>query len=276
MPLNAWWILIRERFSPLIYIPTVLALVAALIQAPQISDQVLKSLGLGLGTLWFLFLLRCYDEIKDYDCDLIHKTHRPLARGAVSAQALQARLIPMGLLWTLYSWALHPQFPALAYSLWAWLWSLAMYKEFGISAWIRPKLTRYALSHTWVMVPLSLWIMSTMGVPSWSTALAVWALFNLFEFGRKTFAPSEETREMSYSLRFGPRKAWALSASQILLALVLWPSSLGAGWDWTLFGLWILGSSPYLIQANQVWKAQLLRGSCSAYLLISLILHIFR
>jgi hypothetical protein len=57
------------------------------------------------------------------------------------------------------------------------------------------------------MIPLSLWVSSSLLSPEWpgdlfttwpdswpwAQALGIWGLFNFFEFGRKTFAKSEET-----------------------------------------------------------------------------------
>ncbi len=290
MSLGQWGILLKERFSPWVYIPTVLALVGAQLGFELLSQWPLRAILLGLLTLWFLFLLRCYDEIKDYSEDLKFKTHRPLARGAVDAQALQQRLLPMGLLWTLATWCVVPQIQGMLLSLVAWLWSLCMYKEFWISSWLKPRLTRYALSHTAVMIPLSLWISSSLlslewpgdlfttwsDSWPWAQALSIWGLFNFFEFGRKTFAKSEETLEMSYSKRFGPWGALGLSFSQISRAWVLWPSLIWPWAHWTLGGLWILIAGIYGFHSNSAPVARLFRGACSLYLLIFLLLHIPR
>lgn len=279
IPASQLLILVRERFSPWVYIPTCVVMALALLGRDFVTNRPLVSAGLCLLVLGLMFLLRCYDEIKDYAEDCQSRPHRPLARGAVSLLALKKAVLPMGLLWTLGALVLawgQPRAQLLA--LITWCYSLAMYKEFGIGTWLRPKLTRYALSHTWIMVPLSLYLSTWPSLSfsdSFQRALGLWCLFNLFEFGRKTFAKSEEGPEMSYSKRFGIAGAWLLVLLQIFGAAQFWP--LGSA-SLNTYALVLSLSHLPLILGLILWPqkavlAKLYRAWCSAYLFLLLLLH---
>jgi 4-hydroxybenzoate polyprenyltransferase len=110
------------------------------------------------------------------------------------------------------------------------LYSLLMFKEFFIPQHIRPYLTTYAVSHTVVTVLLSLTMFAALSgvnitqLPSdaFKYALVTWFLFNIFEFGRKTFLLSEEREDVpSYSNIFGKHGAFFLVLSQAFLAYLL-------------------------------------------------------
>jgi 4-hydroxybenzoate polyprenyltransferase len=101
-------------------------------------------------------------------------------------------------------------------------YSLLMYKEFFIREKIRPHLTTYAVSHTVVSGMLSLALISVMSrefpwaldQSAYLFALNSWCLFNIFEFGRKTFTTVEERPGVeSYSKIFGRHGAVALVLS---------------------------------------------------------------
>ena len=63
------------------------------------------------------------------------------------------------------------------------------------------------------------------------TGLMYWCIFNLFEFARKTFAPSEERQGVeSYSSLFGIAGAVILSISQALVAAMIAGYLVGSKW----------------------------------------------
>jgi 4-hydroxybenzoate polyprenyltransferase len=174
----------------------------------------------------FFFRLRVFDEIKDYGIDLVSNSDRPLPRGLISLkEARRAVWILTALELSIVGLAGWPATIAWAAAL---LYSLAMYREFGVGAWMRPHLELYAMSHTFVAPVLGISVTClVLGIPFWDIprevwvfAPANWALFNVFEFSRKTFAPSEERPGVgSYSRRWGPRGAVFITLGWVGLAL---------------------------------------------------------
>jgi 4-hydroxybenzoate polyprenyltransferase len=101
-----------------------------------------------------------------------------------------------------------------------------MYREFFLGSWLRHRLTTYALIHTPVSSFISLFIFSSMtGKYCWQApshallfSLITWLIFNIFEFGRKTFGQEEESPlHDSYSQRFG---SWGAAALVLLMAFL--------------------------------------------------------
>jgi hypothetical protein len=97
-------------------------------------------------------------------------------------------------------------------------YSLLMYREFFIGRWLRPRLATYAVMHTLVACWIATWTFcaatgrefADMPASYAQLVFANWAVFNLFEFGRKTFGVEEERGpDESYSKRFGPVRAAA-------------------------------------------------------------------
>jgi 4-hydroxybenzoate polyprenyltransferase len=233
-PARRWTVFVRERYEPLTHglMASAFAIgnagVAASAVTPRAAtDPGRTALSIALVVLFF-FRLRIFDEIKDFETDLVAHPHRPLARGLLSLrEASRAALIVSvfeagvaALLgWgTVLTWA-----AALVYS-------LAMFKEFGVGSWLRPRMELYAVSHTLVASLLGLTVacavtdlMPWMLPPAvWLFAPANWALFNVFEFSRKTFAPTEESEEASsYSSRWGPDGAAAITLSWSMVALAM-------------------------------------------------------
>lgn len=259
-----WIVLIKERFPPVSSGLMILLFVLA--------DGLLASHVMQVQTGWFLYIpafflalsfffrLRLFDEIKDYEIDLKMNPTRPLARGILTvSQVWNVDLCLIGfeiILSGLISWyALIAQLIAIGYS-------LLMYREFFIGTWLRKHLTTYAVTHTFVSVLIAYAVaVVIVSKPAWEfpptyllAGAMFWCIFNLFEFARKTFAPSEERSNVeSYSSLFGITGAVALSLSQVLLAsyiaidLVGWETPgffitgfvLGV-WTWILYGVGLI------------------------------------
>jgi 4-hydroxybenzoate polyprenyltransferase len=180
-----------------------------------------------IGTTLFFFKLRLYDEIKDFEIDLVINPTRPLPRGLLKHRDLFFMIVicifTELILFYLYSAV------ALKYLLLAVLYSLLMFKEFFIPKIITPHLTTYALTHTVVTVLLSLSLFGSMsgstllGMPAnvFYFSLISWLSFNIFEFGRKSFLENEERENVeSYSNIFGKTGAFLLTFSQMALILI--------------------------------------------------------
>jgi 4-hydroxybenzoate polyprenyltransferase len=230
--LRNWLILIKERFSPASYIPMILVFTGANgLFLCKVAEQEFPWPRFALALLLmlsFFFRMRCFDEIKDYDVDLKINPTRPLARRVLSIAQVKKGLFAMILFEILLAGFLG-FWPFVVHCL-AIFYSLLMYEEFFIGDLLRPHLTTYAVSHTFVSVLLgisSAIAMTSFDVQKLTTNhlyffLMNWAFFNLFEFARKTFAPNEERPTVpSYSNIFGPRLAWMLSWSQVILGVGL-------------------------------------------------------
>jgi 4-hydroxybenzoate polyprenyltransferase len=224
-----WWAFIRERFDPFSHTSMILVYIAAHFTATgEVPRSPLKPLLIIAGTGLFFFKLRLYDEIKDYEFDLRFNPQRPLARGLVKHRELYLFIgtciaVELATFALLGPGALLAMTAAIAYS-------LLMFKEFFISGLLRPRMTLYAVSHTAVSALLTIALLSGIrGLAPWALptsdalfALNSWALFSLFEFGRKTFTAAEERQYIgSYSKSFGRFGAVILAASMALTSYLL-------------------------------------------------------
>jgi 4-hydroxybenzoate polyprenyltransferase len=167
-----------------------------------------------------------------------------------------------------------------------------MYEEFFIGDQLRPHLTTYAISHTFVSVLLgfSAAVCLTGFDPAELHAYHIafflmnWAFFNLFEFARKTYAANEERPGVpTYSLIYGPRGAYCLSMSEGLIGVLLlnacYRNPLMSGYQSPLYLLafffYIGLTVSYLIKPVQR-NAKIFRAVTGVYLLLHYILIIYR
>jgi 4-hydroxybenzoate polyprenyltransferase len=283
---------VRERFPLSSHVPMVavftlgnVAFVASALGGSafgRTGGQPGRLLGTTLVALLYFFRLRCFDELKDHEVDRRDNPDRPLARGLVTRRQLGiaaglALAAELGLAAALFGGA------GMAVHAVAQGYSLLMYREFFLGPWLRPRLTTYAVTHTFsaVLLGASIGMLHAAALPQDRPArllpalLFNWALFNLFEFARKTWAPAEERpRVDSYSRRFGLAGALALSASQLALGLLftrLLPARPAAGWALGLHGLALL---PPLVAALALLvrrtprAGRLFRGATSIYLVV--------
>lgn len=244
---HRWWQFIVERFEPISSLTMIAVFVIAhlvVLNFPlltilgQIPLRVLAVFG---GVVFFFFKLRLYDEIKDYELDVVINPTRPLPRGLLLHRHLYLMIGTMIVI-ELFLFGVWGKAGLFSISL-AILYSLFMYKEFFIPKLIRPHLTTYAMTHTIVTVLLGVSIFSSLlGFFPWQLPIYFWwfvfnnwFMFNIFEFGRKTFAQSEEREQVeSYSKVFGRFGAVGLVLLQIAASLgCLW--MMGDLSTWTLF-----------------------------------------
>lgn len=234
--IHKWLQLIKERFNPVSYAVMIFVFLGAhyvfylnFLRKDIGSNfsNVLHLTPLVLATSLFFFNLRLFDEVKDMESDMIHHPKRPLPRGLLSrSEVIQVAFIIIAIEIILFSY----------YGFWAFLsaliavsYSLAMYKEFFIKNWLRTHLTTYAVTHTFVVVFVSLTIFVVLfGKPFTEIprdlvyfSFAGWFIFNIFEFGRKTFARSEEKAGVdSYSKIFGKLGAVLLVVIMAVLGIM--------------------------------------------------------
>ncbi len=275
-----WWIFVCERFPPHLHLP-VIALIAAAsgLLGLRVLAAPFRPLRLILASavaILFFFRLRCFDEIKDYAVDLEVNPTRPLARGLLTVGQVKRMFVGVTVFELLITGALGVA--ALGAHLIAVAYSYLMYKEFFIGRRLRPHLTTYAVTHTFVSVLMALSVMAQLtGTPVtrfpatlFGFALVNWALFNVFEFARKTFAITEEVSGAdSYSRRFGPRGAVLLCLSQVAAAISLLAWLSAPAWPRHLY----LALLPVAAGVFYGWKpakrpAAIYRAACGAYQLL--------
>lgn len=275
---------LRERFPLASHVPMVavfaLGNVAVALGPGGPAEPLRFAAVWALGVSYFL-RLRCFDEIKDLATDLEHNPDRPLARGLVTRRDLGAVLVTAFVFEQALAALLAGPRGMLVHAA-AQAFSLLMYREFFIGAWLRPRLTTYAVTHTLSAALLG----ASLGAlyagldpraldPAFALMLLFnWALFNLFEFARKSWAPDEERPGVdSYTRRFGVVGAVALSWSQVaagLLLLALHPRAV-APWGWwaqAAAALLPLGGGLALVLRRTPAAAGLFRGLVSAYLVL--------
>ncbi len=227
-----WIVFVWERFPPYTYLPFMLLFFSAhyvfyknnvLINVPIIKLTILL-----LGTLIFFFKLRLYDEIKDYENDLKVYPNRPLTRGLLTHKNIHTGIY-ISIFLELIAFSIFGFIGLIAIAV-PIIYSLLMYKEFFVRHWIRSHLTLYAISHTLVATFFSLALLATFkSTYIWNLdknfylfALLSWFLFNIFEFGRKTFISTEERRGIeSYSKIYGRFGAILLVVSMAICSMVL-------------------------------------------------------
>lgn len=229
-----WLIFIKERFEPLSHITMIFVFVSVhYLMAKKMNLVAVNNtdlIALFIAVTLFYFKLRLYDEVKDYELDVVINKHRPLPRGLLTHSDMYKGMIfcIMGELTLFLASGTKAYFALLI----AVLYSLLMYKEFFIKELIRPHLTTYALTHTIVTSFLSLAIFSFLLDRSFLHiisnknfllfAFINWLLFNIFEFGRKTFSSEEERDNVdTYSSLFGRKGAALLVISQRVLSALL-------------------------------------------------------
>lgn len=229
--INNWITFTKERFPLFDHTLMIILFVGGhlvLVDSIESTIELWKSLVIFFAIFFFFFKMRLYDEIKDYELDCEINPTRPLPRGLLNLVDMRNGIITcivieIALFITL---GINP-IVCMVFSVY---YSLLMYKEFFIPTLIRPHLTTYALLHTVVTIPMGIAIVSgaTNKLPSSMDAgyyyfvLSSWFVFNIFEFGRKTFTTSEERNAVeSYSKIFSRFGAVTLVVSMSILAVFM-------------------------------------------------------
>lgn len=226
--LKNWWQFTVERFHPVSHFSMLLVFVLfhLLMSTPNKALGEINITGgifVYFGVVVFYFKLRLYDEIKDYELDCVINPHRPLPRGLLFHRDLYLGIVLCLIMEQVFFSHFGPN--AVFLMMLAQIYSLIMYKEFFIREKIRPHLTTYAILHTVVTSFLTFAILGGLKgqniIEAYSDrdnilmALNNWLLFNIFEFGRKTFATEEERPGVdTYSSLFTPYGAFLLQLIQ--------------------------------------------------------------
>lgn len=267
--MGKWITFTKERFKPKEYVPLIALFVTAnylfavRLSGGQFELSPLALLFIFLASLSFFFRMRLFDEIKDYEIDLKLNPLRPLARGLLTVREVKRTILGIIVLELILIGNLGTA-PFFLY-LFALFYSLLMYEEFFIGDWLRPHLTTYAVSHTIVVAFLSLAIIScVLGFTALNFSpniflfcLSHWCIFNLFEFARKTFDPSEERPNVpSYSNIFGLKGAYLLSASQVMVSGVAlyFTTEVEPSWVFVLIGIGFCFLCAFLLKRVSTFR----------------------
>lgn len=290
---KAWCQFTKERFEPWSHMIMILVFIFAhiLVVNPvkTIFATSLNDIFLLIGVTAFYFKLRLYDEVKDYELDVVINKNRPLPRGLLTHKDMYRGMV-VCILVELVCFSIMGLQSVLTMTM-AIIYSLLMYKEFFIAEKIRPYLTTYALVHTIVTTLLSFAIFSFLTQESVfeiikeptlvSFAFANWLLFNIFEFGRKTFASAEERENVdTYSSLFGRVGAVILVVSQAGIAHFLALTLKGSNQAFLLWGFGILlltlgALSVNYIISNNAKAAKRYRTFSSIYIIAFYLILIF-
>ena len=203
--------------------------------APLVIDA--AAIGGCAMTFLFAFLLRVYDEHKDFAHDAATRPDRPVQRGLITLAQLRvlggiavagqlALALPYGAV------------PAVAYA--AVLgYSVLMYVEFFAKQWLEPRFVLYALSHTAVMSILALALGvrfttqagASIPVELWGLLVLCAPAFFSIDVLRKIWAPATEVDGVpSYSKLCGYGGAAALGIGLLVIDAII------AGWIGVRFG----------------------------------------
>ncbi len=286
--LGRWLQFFKERHEPIsitLMISAFFSANAFMAYQPGVhAPPCWKRLAAGFALVWLVFLhMRLFDEVKDYDFDKEHNPGRPLARGLISVGEFSAMtlvcILAEGTIAGLMSW---PMFPTFVMVL---CFTLMMRMEFFIGDWMRPKLELYAITHTFSAAMIGLLIHNVVcfSDPAGADkaflifALGNWFVFNVFEFGRKTFAVEEERPGVdSYSERLKPSGAVALLMVNVIGAFVCLYYSSAMKFDLVLNKILLpAGIISALVAISgivyaakpQLKMAKLYRGTVTFYLL---------
>lgn len=284
--MKRWLIFCRERFPLFKHALLIVFYVSANALVAFSSSSLhwritYKEILCAVAVLSIFLHLRIFDEIKDYKNDLIAHKDRPLARGLI--KVLEAKKVGFSLIIFELCLAAMINRAAFIAALGTVIYSLIMYKEFFIGKWLRPKMATYALAHTLVSCWMSLFIFSAVtNLNFWKISkvygmfvLVNWMIFNIFEFGRKTFGKEEETELVeSYSKRLGPGRA---GLNVVIMASVAMYAAYQLGnifnldllftiAMYLLYGLTLCAAGLYAAHNDKI-SAKMFRGICSIFIL---------
>jgi len=277
--LRKWLQLIKERFNPVSYTVMIFVFLGAhYVLYLNFIRWDINLIPLVLAVFLFFSRLRLFDEIKDIDSDTVHHPERPLPRGLLAKNdVLHIAFILVVLEIALFSFY---GFLAFLSAVIAVSYSLVMYREFFIKKWLRAHLATYAVLHTFVVVFISLAIFFALFGKVFTKipgnllyfSLAGWFLFNIFEFGRKTFAGSEEKDGVdSYSKIFGKFGAVMLVLVMAVLSMVF-ISKATVPATINILSLWLvlIGFIGLLyVASNRLYFAKIYRAITSLYIILT-------
>jgi 4-hydroxybenzoate polyprenyltransferase len=237
--IKRWITYVRERFEPLSHTMMIFSfffanfVMALICNNPSYKlyrdNYDIIHLFLGVLLLWLIFFhMRLFDDMKDLDADKIVNRERPLPRGLISVTEFGFVTLFCIIFELILSLLLG--YNIFMTYLIVLSFTLLMRLEFFVGGWLRPKMELYALTHTFSAALLGILVFSiVVDLPISQVPLAFilftlgnWFIFNVFEFGRKTYGADEERDGVeSYSKRLKPIGAFTLLAVNVILPLFM-------------------------------------------------------
>jgi 4-hydroxybenzoate polyprenyltransferase len=273
-----WIQFIHERFPLFSHGPMIALFLGGHFALVYSQTKLWPSLSISLFVSMFITIfflkMRLFDEIKDFEHDKIHNPTRPLPRGLLTVKNVQNAILICLAMEIILAAMINPY--SLKYALLAIGYSFLMFKEFFIGPYLRPHLTTYAVVHTIVTIPMAFFIFSALtnsyGFSNlfFYFALINWCVFNIFEFGRKTFVAIEE-RELieSYSKIFKPVGAVVLVILMALLAnFFQWKIQTTISPFQCLWVIFLTVSGISLVLLKSIPAAKIYRGFSSLYIIL--------
>lgn len=246
---SAW---AQERFPFASVISGCLSYITMILIGRYIGSEEAKLIPIdALGAIAFtghLFILRVFDEHKDFEVDSINHPERALQRGLITLAQLKYIAIffaGLSLAWSLL-YNSNSNTSIITWSI-MMVYSLFMAKEFFIGEWLSKRLVLYAISHMLVSPLMMFWILSSGSNsinPNNPVTLVTLLLCLLsgfsYELTRKCRGPEEEKESLdSYTKIMGINKTMTIIT--ILNLAVLGLST------WLLNALRASGYSAYIV-----------------------------
>jgi len=267
--LNRFMAWMNERFPPLFLVVNCIVFVTVITYGRTIDPNqelhwhwVRDILGM-VAFCMFPFMLRVFDEHKDFEADKHNHPERVLQRGVISLKDLRVVCcFGIAVQWggSVY---LDGGFGEIT-QLWVcvMLWAMLMGIEFFCGEWLQEHLFLYAFSHQ-LISPLGIYWVLCMASPGtfpgfvdvgFVLLLSFFAGF-AFEISRKLKMPDEERSTVdSYTKEFGTRRAplvalFFMVAETVAVSgmiLLVNPGTLGIAWVVISVALLVLCSVPFL------------------------------
>jgi 4-hydroxybenzoate polyprenyltransferase len=226
---NLW---LQERFPPINFISGFLLflLARAVVDLERVGTATPLRWNDFFGILipaLHLFLLRVFDEHKDYETDKVHYPQRVIQRGIFGLDEVRilgfwAFGIQLVCFFTYgFNAASSISFLAL------WFWTLLMTKEFFIKDWLKQQLLLYGVLHL-LITPILFYSLLVIcageliltRVGSWALVLSLLTGW-LYEISRKAKGAEEESGDLSYTQLWGVKQAMSTVAISTLFTSII-------------------------------------------------------
>lgn len=173
-------------------------------------------------TITLFFLLRLFDEIKDYEDDVKFRKYLPVARGLISLQEIK-RMSTITILLQVIVISLYKSILLPIYAL-CLFYMLLMRVEFFVPNWLKERQVVYILSHMLIIPLVDIfasamdWKVNNVAAPIGLTFFFIVSFLNglVLEIGRKMrSAKNEEFGVVSYT------KLWGIKRGPIIWIMIL-------------------------------------------------------
>lgn len=228
--LNEW---LKERFPPINFISGFflyfLAKAIVAIDQGVLSFSYIDVLGM-LIPACHLFLLRVFDEFKDYKSDAVYYPNRVIQRGVFALKEVGALGIVAFVIQLACYFMIRKSGVSDMFFVWLWIWTGLMVKEFFCGQWLKKNLFLYGVLHLLVTPFLLLSLLMVMiddlslimdkrnlVLPLVISIMTGW----LYELSRKTKGTEEESGDLSYSTIWGVNKSLFILFTSTLVTLFL-------------------------------------------------------